>query len=252
MTGLQFTCFVYFSLQGNQYFTFFFFFWLISHHVFLSRINKVHKNTPVNIQWVWECNLFPVTSCRSGCHAAHRASCEEHYTFTFLPSHQLWGLCKTHLQKHRLHHAAALQVHHRHGWHGVHRALQVQGGLLRAPHRLHHPHLHPAAQHADRPHEPHRGADRHGEHLHLAATGEVRPPRGALWRYSGHLFMGAVMFSMFCGSQRAITILDMEKRLPCCLKSSLRSGVEKNLSTAQGDDRRWCFRLVHQCDIVRE
>lgn len=60
------------------------------------------------------------------------------------------------------------------------------------------------------------------------------------------------MFSMFCGSQRAITILDMEKRLPCCLKSRIRSGVEKNLGTAQEEDHRWCFRLVYQCDILRE
>ncbi|XP_070773255.1 transient receptor potential cation channel subfamily V member 1 [Enoplosus armatus] len=43
--------------------------------------------------------------------------------------------------------------------------------------------------------------------------------------------------------QRAITILDMEKRLPCCLRKSLRCGVEKNLGTALGDDRRRCFRV---------
>ncbi|KAM4726343.1 LOW QUALITY PROTEIN: transient receptor potential cation channel subfamily V member 1 [Anableps anableps] len=43
--------------------------------------------------------------------------------------------------------------------------------------------------------------------------------------------------------QRAVTILDMEKRLPCCLKKSFQSGVEKKLGTALGDDRRRCFRV---------
>ncbi|XP_070699749.1 transient receptor potential cation channel subfamily V member 1 [Pempheris klunzingeri] len=43
--------------------------------------------------------------------------------------------------------------------------------------------------------------------------------------------------------QRAITILDMEKRLPCCLRRSFRCGVEKNLGTALGEDRRRCFRV---------
>uniref|UniRef100_A0A671YHY3 Transient receptor potential cation channel, subfamily V, member 1 n=1 Tax=Sparus aurata TaxID=8175 RepID=A0A671YHY3_SPAAU len=43
--------------------------------------------------------------------------------------------------------------------------------------------------------------------------------------------------------QRAITILDMEKRLPCCLRKGLRCGVEKRLGTALGDDRRRCFRV---------
>ncbi|XP_043997304.1 transient receptor potential cation channel subfamily V member 1 isoform X2 [Gambusia affinis] len=43
--------------------------------------------------------------------------------------------------------------------------------------------------------------------------------------------------------QRAVTIMDMEKRLPCCLKNSFRSGVEKKLDTAFGDDRRRCFRV---------
>ncbi|XP_014867811.1 PREDICTED: transient receptor potential cation channel subfamily V member 1-like isoform X2 [Poecilia mexicana] len=43
--------------------------------------------------------------------------------------------------------------------------------------------------------------------------------------------------------QRAVTIMDMEKRLPCCLKNSFRSGVERKLSTAFGDDRRRCFRV---------
>ncbi|KAI3373465.1 hypothetical protein L3Q82_022071, partial [Scortum barcoo] len=43
--------------------------------------------------------------------------------------------------------------------------------------------------------------------------------------------------------QRAITILDMEKRLPRCLKGRFRCGVEKNLGTALGNDRRWCFRV---------
>ncbi|XP_013875086.1 transient receptor potential cation channel subfamily V member 1 [Austrofundulus limnaeus] len=43
--------------------------------------------------------------------------------------------------------------------------------------------------------------------------------------------------------QRAVTILDMEKRLPCCLKKGLRCGVKKNLNTALGTDSRWCFRV---------
>ena len=50
--------------------------------------------------------------------------------------------------------------------------VRVQGGVLRADHLLHHPHLHPAAQHAHRPDEPHRGADHRREHGHLEATGE--------------------------------------------------------------------------------
>ncbi|XP_014903104.1 transient receptor potential cation channel subfamily V member 1-like [Poecilia latipinna] len=43
--------------------------------------------------------------------------------------------------------------------------------------------------------------------------------------------------------QRAVTIMDMENRLPCCLKNSFRSGVERKLGTAFGDDRRRCFRV---------
>ncbi|XP_068585530.1 transient receptor potential cation channel subfamily V member 1 [Cebidichthys violaceus] len=43
--------------------------------------------------------------------------------------------------------------------------------------------------------------------------------------------------------QRAITILEMEKRLSCCLRRKFRCGVEKNLRTALGDDRRRCFRV---------
>uniref|UniRef100_A0A3Q0RYT4 Transient receptor potential cation channel, subfamily V, member 1 n=1 Tax=Amphilophus citrinellus TaxID=61819 RepID=A0A3Q0RYT4_AMPCI len=43
--------------------------------------------------------------------------------------------------------------------------------------------------------------------------------------------------------QRAITILDMERRLPCCLRMHFRCGVEKNLCTAIGKDRRRCFRV---------
>ncbi|XP_034746651.1 transient receptor potential cation channel subfamily V member 1 [Etheostoma cragini] len=43
--------------------------------------------------------------------------------------------------------------------------------------------------------------------------------------------------------QRAITILDMEKRLSCCLRKRFRCGVEKNIHTALGDDRRRCFRV---------
>ncbi|KAM6907559.1 transient receptor potential cation channel subfamily V member 1 [Xenentodon cancila] len=43
--------------------------------------------------------------------------------------------------------------------------------------------------------------------------------------------------------QRAVTILDMERRLPCGLSKRFRCGVEKQLNTALGDDRRWCFRV---------
>uniref|UniRef100_UPI0037E7BFA1 transient receptor potential cation channel subfamily V member 1 n=1 Tax=Semicossyphus pulcher TaxID=241346 RepID=UPI0037E7BFA1 len=43
--------------------------------------------------------------------------------------------------------------------------------------------------------------------------------------------------------QRAITILDMERRLPWCIQNRLRCGVEKNLGTLLGDDRRRCFRV---------
>ncbi|XP_061608536.1 transient receptor potential cation channel subfamily V member 1 isoform X2 [Phyllopteryx taeniolatus] len=42
--------------------------------------------------------------------------------------------------------------------------------------------------------------------------------------------------------QRAITILDMEKRLPLCARKRLRCGVDKNLGTPSEQDRRRCFR----------
>ena len=46
--------------------------------------------------------------------------------------------------------------------------------------------------------------------------------------------------------QRAITILDLEKGLPRCLRDKVRSGVEKDLSAMAGGDRdrRRCFRSV--------
>ncbi|XP_031712819.1 transient receptor potential cation channel subfamily V member 1 [Anarrhichthys ocellatus] len=43
--------------------------------------------------------------------------------------------------------------------------------------------------------------------------------------------------------QRAITILEMERRLSCCLRKRFRCGVEMNLRTALGDDLRRCFRV---------
>ncbi|XP_063060164.1 transient receptor potential cation channel subfamily V member 1-like [Engraulis encrasicolus] len=43
--------------------------------------------------------------------------------------------------------------------------------------------------------------------------------------------------------QRAITILDIERRLPKCLKRRFRSGVEKDLGQGSEEDRRWCFRV---------
>ena len=132
------------------------------------------------------CNLLLV-SCHSGGHAAHRASFEKPHQNSgegayLRSSRQQRAVYKTHLQEHLLHHNGALQVHHRHGRHGVHRGLPVQGGLLLAPHQLHRPHLHPAAQHAHRPHEPHSGEDRPGEQQHLAATGEaiLEGPEGVL------------------------------------------------------------------------
>lgn len=43
--------------------------------------------------------------------------------------------------------------------------------------------------------------------------------------------------------QRAITILDMERRLPGWMRKRLRCGVDKNLGVYLGDDRRRCFRV---------
>ncbi|XP_056140690.1 transient receptor potential cation channel subfamily V member 1 [Lampris incognitus] len=43
--------------------------------------------------------------------------------------------------------------------------------------------------------------------------------------------------------QRAITILDLEKWLPHCMRKRFRSGVEKPLDGTAGLDRRWCFRV---------
>ncbi|KAJ8275783.1 hypothetical protein COCON_G00075350 [Conger conger] len=40
--------------------------------------------------------------------------------------------------------------------------------------------------------------------------------------------------------QRAITTLDVERSLPCCLKDMMRSGVQKQLA---GQDKRWCLRV---------
>lgn len=72
---------------------------------------------------------------------------------------------------------------------------------------------------------------------------QVQPDKSAGGGHS-QLFPGGGMLMIFCGFQRAITIMDMEKRLPCCLKRWLRCGVEKNMGSKWGDDRRWCFRLV--------
>lgn len=54
----------------------------------------------------------------------------------------------------------------------------------------------------------------------------------------------ALVNVFFVFLQRAITILDMERRLPCCLRSTLRCGVKRRLGTTLGDDWRWCFRLA--------
>ncbi|XP_041947098.1 transient receptor potential cation channel subfamily V member 1-like isoform X1 [Alosa sapidissima] len=43
--------------------------------------------------------------------------------------------------------------------------------------------------------------------------------------------------------QRAITILDMERVLPQCLRRRLRSGIERDLGGSAGDNRRWCLRV---------
>lgn len=58
---------------------------------------------------------------------------------------------------------------------------------------------------------------------------------------SRHLWFDEVLCDCF---QRAVTILDMERRLPRCLKNRYRCGVEKKLGTALGDDCRRCFRFV--------
>uniref|UniRef100_A0A8C8GRK0 Ion transport domain-containing protein n=1 Tax=Oncorhynchus tshawytscha TaxID=74940 RepID=A0A8C8GRK0_ONCTS len=53
--------------------------------------------------------------------------------------------------------------------------------------------------------------------------------------------------------QRALTILDLERSLPRCLRRRLRSGVDKDLGTRAGEkDRRWCFRwpiYLHTVDV---
>lgn len=66
---------------------------------------------------------------------------------------------------------------------------------------------------------------------------QVRPDINELFKVGG-------MLMIFCGFQRAITIMDMERRIPYCLKSWFRCGVKKNLGSGWGDDHRWCFRLV--------
>ncbi|KAM6970629.1 transient receptor potential cation channel subfamily V member 1 [Aplochiton taeniatus] len=43
--------------------------------------------------------------------------------------------------------------------------------------------------------------------------------------------------------QRAITILDLERKMPFCLRRRLRSGVEKDLGTHGEEDCRRCFRV---------
>lgn len=204
--------------------------------IYSSR-NYVKISLLLTKRWV---NL--VTFCPSGGHPAHRASGGQHPDDPTLHWEQERdGLFQTQLQKHLLHHNAALQVHHRHGWHGVHRGLPVQGDLLRAPHLLHHPYLHPSAQHAHRPDEPHRGADNPGEHQHLGAAGTGRGGAVVFWQ---DLFSQSDWRGARRCLQRAITILDMERRMPCCLKKALRCGVKRKLGTALGEDHRWCFRFA--------
>ncbi|XP_023688690.2 transient receptor potential cation channel subfamily V member 1-like [Paramormyrops kingsleyae] len=43
--------------------------------------------------------------------------------------------------------------------------------------------------------------------------------------------------------QRAITILDIERTLPSCLRKRLRSGMEKDLGRKPETDKRWCFSM---------
>uniref|UniRef100_A0A8C9XZF1 Transient receptor potential cation channel, subfamily V, member 1 n=1 Tax=Sander lucioperca TaxID=283035 RepID=A0A8C9XZF1_SANLU len=50
--------------------------------------------------------------------------------------------------------------------------------------------------------------------------------------------------------QRAITILEIEKRLSRCLRKRFRCGVEKNIHTALGDDRRRCFRFASCSSMI--
>lgn len=78
---------------------------------------------------------------------------------------------QTLFQQHLLHHPGALQVHHRHGRPGVHRAVPVQGGVLHPAHLVHRAHLHPPAQHAHRPHEWDCGEDIQRQQEHLETAG---------------------------------------------------------------------------------
>lgn len=60
--------------------------------------------------------------------------------------------------------------------------------------------------------------------------------------------MDSLILALHCNEhvclQRAITILDLERSLPRCLRRRLRSGVDKDLGTRAGEkDRRWCFRV---------
>lgn len=77
-----------------------------------------------------------------------------------------------------------------------------------------------------------------------------RPAAGeqfVFWGGCSRSSFDEALVNIFCFcffSQRAITILDMERRLPCCLSSMLRCGVKRRLGTAMGDDWRWCFRLA--------
>lgn len=72
---------------------------------------------------------------------------------------------------------------------------------------------------------------------------QVRRPGG--WRGEGVSIQGCCGLMRCCDCfQRAITILDMEKRLSCCLRKKLRCGVEIKLCTALGADRRRCFRFA--------
>ncbi|XP_048872325.1 transient receptor potential cation channel subfamily V member 1-like [Brienomyrus brachyistius] len=43
--------------------------------------------------------------------------------------------------------------------------------------------------------------------------------------------------------QRAITILDIERTLPSCLRKRLRSGMEKDLGRKPDSDKRWCLSM---------
>lgn len=83
-----------------------------------------------------------------------------------------------------------------------------------------------------------------GLQVRRPVAGELFVDWGGCSRSSCNEALVNVLFVCLFFLQRAITILDMERRLPCCLRSALRCGVRRRLGTTLGDDWRWCFRLA--------